>query len=67
MNYEIVTYEFYNDGITQTQSKNMTDFIALNGMSRFIHNMVNKWIWDVRGYDGYEADGECVFINYEVQ
>jgi len=63
MNYSIVLHDFYSEH----QSTCLTDaseFVARCGMNRFIFNMQHKWVWDVRGQDGYDADGACVFIQF---
>ncbi len=33
--------------------------------SQLQHCLDNLWAWDVRGMCGYDADGPCVFIEYD--
>ena len=65
MNYSIVLYSFYSKGSEpDTDLTHVGGFVERCGISKFVSNMKNKWVWDVRGYDDYEADGPCVFIKF---
>jgi len=65
MNYEIALLNMipnYNE--PSTFWDNCTKFVSEHGFDRLAYNLDNKWIWDVRGHDGFEADGPCVFIRW---
>ena len=64
MNYQIYLFDFYPSGDSQTFLENQSEFIRVNGMSKFADNMKNRWVWNVNGYDNHSSDGEAVFIKF---